>query len=106
MTASPPLLAGIGALARAGAIVIKKLLNRKPLKLKPEYITRAEFHQGMDSILDRVAAGYLVLADKIEASHNELLTGLNRLAQTVERRLNRFDTAVARLDERTSPPNH
>jgi hypothetical protein len=90
LLSSPEVLAGIGALAGAAAVGIKKLFSRRPPKAKPEYITRAEFHQGMDSLRDRIAAGYMAVTEKIDSSHRE-----------IERRLDQLDTAVARLDERT-----
>jgi hypothetical protein len=44
----------------------------------------------MDSLRDRIAAGYMAVTEKIDSSHRE-----------IERRLDQLDTAVARLDERT-----
>jgi hypothetical protein len=90
LLSSPELLAALGTLAGAAALAIKKLVTRKPPKPKPEYITRAEFHHGMDSLRDRIAAGYMAVTEKIDSNHRE-----------IERRLDQLDTAVARLDERT-----
>ncbi len=92
--------------ALAGAVVgllswlAKKLLFRGQ-KPKPEYITRAEFHQAIDATRDRIGASYLALADKIELQHNQVLTALERQGANFERRLDTLDSAVARLDERT-----
>jgi hypothetical protein len=88
------------ALITAAAAIAKKLLSRG--KPKPEYITRAEFHAGLDTTRDRIGASYLALADKIELQHNQVLTVLDRQGASFESRLDRLDTAVARLDERTA----
>lgn len=88
---SPEFLATIGAAIAAAAAIAKKLITRKSAKPKPEYISRAEFHHGMDAVRDRIAAGYMALADKIDFNHRE-----------IERRLDNLDTTVARLDERTT----
>ena len=86
--ATPEMWASIGGLAAAAAILFRKIrLRRNP---KPNYITRAEFHQGMDAVRDRIAAGYMAVSEKIDANHRE-----------IERRLDQLDTSVARLDERT-----
>jgi len=87
------------ALIAAAAALAKKFLPRS--KPKPEYITRAEFHSGLDSVRDRIGASYLALADKIAKQHNQVLTTLDRQGETFERRLDALDSAVARLDERT-----
>lgn len=87
--------AAIGAIAAAAAVLLKKILNRKP---KPEYINRAEFHQQLDAVRTRIAAGYLAVADKLDQQHDQVL---GRLAK-FETRLDQLDTAVARLDERTT----
>jgi hypothetical protein len=99
MTSSPSTAAIITALIAAAAAVIKKFVPRA--KPKPEYITRAEFHAGLDTIRDRIGASYLALADKIELQHNQVLTVLDRQGASFESRLDRLDTAVARLEERT-----
>ena len=94
--------AAIGALAAALAALARKMFtrNRKP---KPEYITRLEFHQGLDAVRDRISAGYLALGDKFDAKHEELLSSLHAQGAAFEQRLDHLDTAVARLDERIAP---
>ena len=89
----------IMALLSAAAAVAKKYIGRQ--KPKPDYITRAEFHQSMDATRDRIGASYLALADRIDQHHASLLTALDRQGANFEHRLDALDTAVARLDERT-----
>ena len=85
----------------AGAVALaKKFLPRKQ-PAKPEYITRAEFHAGIESTRDRIGASYLALADKLDANHRDLLATLDRQGANFERRLDTLDSAVARLEERT-----
>ena len=88
--ASPELLAAIAAATGTVGVIIKKLLSRKPRRPRPEYITRAEFHLGLDAVRDRIAAGYMAVTDKMDANHSE-----------IERRLDNLETSLARLDERT-----
>jgi hypothetical protein len=90
----------IMALLSAAAAVAKKYIGRQ--KPKPDYITRAEFHQSMDATRDRIGASYLALADKIELQHNQVLTKLDRQGANFERRLDQLESNLARLDERTT----
>ncbi len=94
MTTPPEKWTALGALAAAITITAKKFFAAKA-KPTPENITRAEFHQGLENT--RTA-----LADKIDANHRELLSALDLQRTTFEQRLDSLDTAVARLDERTS----
>jgi hypothetical protein len=87
------------ALVTGTAAVAKKYIGRQ--KPRPEYITRAEFHQELTATRDRIGASYLALADKLDASHKETLTAINSLAATSEARLDAHEAALARLDERT-----
>jgi len=87
------IIAGLVALA-------KKFLPRKSPP-KPEYITRAEFHAGIESTRDRIGAGYLALAARIDQHHSSLLAAIDRQGANFERRLDALDSAVARLDERS-----
>jgi hypothetical protein len=98
---SPEFLATIGAIAGTVAVLVKKFLGRKSPKPKAEYITRAEFHQGLDATRDRIGASYLALADKLDANHKEVLGGLERQGANFERRLDQLESNLARLDERT-----
>src|SRR5882672_6564740 len=86
----------IAAIAGAVTLALKKLLTRKPAP-KPEYITRTEFHQGLNSIHDRIATGHIVLANKMDAHHRELLSALDHQVT----RINELETGLARVDERT-----
>lgn len=82
--------AAITTAAIAGTVaIIKKLLPRKETP-KPEHITRAEFHQGMDALRDKIDARFLSLCEKIEA-----------LGTSVHDRLTQTEAGLARLDERT-----
>ena len=92
--------AAILTAAIAGVVAIaKKLLPAK--KPKPEYISRAEFHDGLEKTRDRIGASYLALADKIEANHKEVMSAVGGLAGMTEERLDRLETGLARVDERT-----
>jgi hypothetical protein len=88
--------AGLGLLTWSA----KRLFARKHTA-KPEYIDSAQLHTELDALAARLAAAYLALADKLDASHRELLAALDRQAATVERRLDQVETALARVDERT-----
>lgn len=90
------------AVITSAAAIAKKLITRK-LANKPEHITRAEFHAGIDSLRDRIAASHLALADKIELQHNHVLTVLDRQGANFEHRLDQLESNLARLDERTQP---
>src|ERR1041385_2588701 len=57
-----------------------------------DYITRSDFHQALDLIRDRM-----------DANHRELLSLISAQAAAIEKRLDALESAVARLDERTSP---
>jgi hypothetical protein len=87
------------ALVTGAAAVAKKYIRRQ--KPKAEYITRAEFQHEMSATRDRIGAGYLALADKLDANHKESLSALDRLAVMTEQRLDRLETGLARVDERT-----
>jgi len=81
------------AVAGAAAVFLKKRYNRirrQPTAPKPDLITRTEFHAGMDS-----------LTTKLDTNHKEVLTVLTNQGRIIEQRLDRLDTIVARLDERT-----
>ena len=77
------------------AVAVKKLLG--PKHPKPEYITRAEFHRELAAMRDRIGAGYLAVAEKIDQNHKELLTALDHQIT----RINELETGLARVDERT-----
>jgi hypothetical protein len=100
MSPSAPTAAIATALIAGLVALLKKFLPRKQAP-KPEYITRAEFHAGIESTRDRIGASYLALAEKIEQQHNQVLTTLDRQGANFEHRLDALDSAVARLDERT-----
>ncbi len=89
----------ITAAIAAAAAIAKKILPAK--KTKPEYISRAEFHDGMDKVRDRIGTSYLALAEKIDQQHNQVLTRLDAQGANFERRLDQLESNIARLDERT-----
>ncbi len=91
----------LGALAAAITITAKKIFAAKA-KPKPEFISRLEFHQQMDAVRDRIAAGYLALGDKLDLKSKELLTALQRQGTAFEQRLDTLESNLARLDERTA----
>ncbi len=96
----PELWAAIAAALGAIGVAAKKLLARKKTPA-PDHLTTTQFHQELSAVRDRIAAGYLAIADKIEVSHKELADHLDRHALNVERRLDKLESSVARLDERT-----
>ena len=92
--------AAIAAALTAIGVAVKKFISRKQ-KPKADYITRPEFHQELTATRDRIGAGYLALADKLEANQKELLAHLDRHATAFEHRLDQLEAGLARLDERT-----
>ncbi len=98
--AQPETWAAVIAALTAIGVAVKKLITRRQ-KPKPDYITRPEFHQELTATRDRIGAGYLALADKLEANHKELLARLDRHATAFEHRLDKLEAGLARLDERT-----
>ena len=93
--------AAAAALITGLVLVAKKLLPRP--KPKPEHITRAEFHGGLDKIHDRITAGYLALGDKLEQQHNHILGALERQSERFEQRIDYLEANLASVDERTRP---
>ena len=92
--------AATAAFITGGALVLKKLVTRKAPP-KPDYLTRAEFHQSMTAVRDRIGASYLAMADKLDANHKEIMGALDRQGAAFERRLDQLETNFARVDERT-----
>jgi len=86
----------IAGIAAAVTVLLKKLFTRKPAP-KPDYVTRTEFHQGLNAMYDRLATGYVVLGKKMDSHHHELLTALDHQVT----RINELETGLARVDERT-----
>src|SRR6266436_1655264 len=87
--------AAITAVAGAVALVLKKRLTRTRSgpPPKPDFITRTEFHAGLDT-----------LRDKLDTNHKELLSALLNQGSIIEKRLDVLDASIARLDERTKRP--
>ena len=73
----------LAAIVGFAAWLSKKLLFRQP-KPKPDYVTRAEFHERLDRLEDHVVASIQTLSEKTEL------------------RLDAHESALARLDERTT----
>ena len=73
----------LAAIVGFAAWLSKKLLFRQP-KPKPDYVTRAEFHERLDRLEDHVVASIETLSEKTEL------------------RLDAHESALARLDERTT----
>ena len=99
-SASAELWAAIAATIGLLTWSAKKLFARRQPP-KPEYITRAEFHQQLTVLRDRIGASYLAMADKLDANHKDLKAALERLTLASEQRLDQLETALARVDERT-----
>ncbi len=81
------------AAAALGALLAKKRFTRKPPCAplpKADLISRTEFHQGLDTI-----------RNKLDEVHKDLASAITAQSALVEKRLDVLDSAVARLDERT-----
>ena len=92
------------AIAGALAVTAKKYLRRKqpqPTAKKVPTITHSELQQGLATMRDRITAGYMAMAEKMEANHKELVTAIAQHGSAIEKRLDALESAVARLDERT-----
>jgi hypothetical protein len=94
MTPTTTTTAAIITAGIAGAVAIVKKLLPSKTRPKPDYITRAEFHDEQISTRDRISANYLALADKLDAIHRDLLAALERF----EHRLDQLESNFARLD--------
>jgi hypothetical protein len=86
----------------SAAALAKKFLPRP--QPKPEYLTRAELHAGLDKTRDRIAASFLALGDKMDQQHTQILTRLDRQGDRFEQRFDQLETNLARVDERTRTP--
>ena len=78
--------ATVGAL---GAVFAKKRFPR-PKSATQKSITVAEFHQSLET-----------LRDKLDTNQKEVLAAITEHSNTIEKRLDALESAVARLDERT-----
>jgi hypothetical protein len=85
----------IGAVGSA-LLLAKKLLSPKPAH-KPELVTRSDFYAEMLATRERINATHLVILDKLDANHRELLAAMERQAT----RVNALEAGLARVDERT-----
>ena len=98
---SPRAISGEGWAAIAGAVgsaflLLKKLVSPKPAS-KPEPVSRADFYAEMLATRERINATHLVILEKLDANHRELLAALDRQAT----RVNALESGLARVDERT-----
>ena len=104
MFAQIPFLRGVSAevcAALAGALgsgflLARKLLSAKP-SAKPDLVTRADFYAEMLATRERINATHLVILDKLDANHRDLLAALERQVS----RINALESGLARVDERT-----
>ena len=97
---SPRTISSEGWAAIAGAVgsaflLAKKLLRPKPAR--PELMSRADFYAELVALKDQMHAAHLVLLEKLDANHRELLATLERQAA----RIDTVEASLARLDERT-----
>ena len=97
---NPELWAGIATAAAAAFVFLRKIVRRKVADRQVP-VTRSEFDHGIESIRNRVGAGYLALAEKLDANHKELLSAITRQGETFERRIDQLESGLARVDERT-----
>jgi uncharacterized coiled-coil protein SlyX len=98
--------AAITAVVTGLALITKKLITRHRALPKPklEPVSRTEFRFECDVLRHRLGA----LSEKLDAVNSTLTSEIRTLARllreqsvSIERRLDRLDNAVARLDERT-----
>jgi hypothetical protein len=79
----------------AAILLMKKLLS--PKSGKPELMSRADFYAELAALKDHIHAGHLVMVEKLDANHRELLGALERQGS----RINALESGLARVDERT-----
>src|SRR5258705_213924 len=102
------LVAALTAIAGAVAAVLAKrrysrtrpIENRKS-KIENDLITRAEFHQSQDAMRDRQTATVMAIGEKMDQNQKELVATITHQGLLIEQRLDKLDTTVARLHERT-----
>ena len=85
-------VAGVFATA---LLLAKKLLS--PKAAKPDLLSRADFYAELVALKDQMHADHLVLLEKLDANHRELLAALERQAT----RVSALEAGLARVDERT-----
>ena len=98
------LVAALTALAgTVAAVLAKKRYNRTraPAAPKADLITRVEFHQSQDAMRDRLTACHMAIGEKMDQNQKELVSAIAHQGFAIEQRLDKLDTTVARLDERT-----
>ena len=76
-------------------LLAKKLLSSKAAK--PDLLSRADFYAELVALKDQMHADHLVLLEKLDANHRELLAALERQAT----RVSALEAGLARVDERT-----
>ena len=81
------------------AVLAKKLFARRPTET--EFVTKAEFHQEVSTLRDKIDARFLSLSEKMETIKSELLTAGETRANSLHHRLNQLEAGLARVDERT-----
>ena len=87
------------------AVLAKKRYSRTRQTPAPkaDLITRTEFHQSLDALRDRQTATVMAIGEKLDQNQKELVTAIAHQGVIIEQRLDKLDTAVARLEERTKP---
>jgi hypothetical protein len=101
---TPAWAAALTALAgTVAAVLAKKRYNRtrQPAAPKADLITRTEFHQTLDALRDRQTASVMAISEKMDQNQKELVAAITHQGVVIEQRLDKLDTAVARLEERT-----
>jgi hypothetical protein len=85
------------------AVLAKKRYNRTraPAAPKADLVNRTEFHQSLDAMRDRITASYLAVGEKMDQNQKELVSAITHQGVVIEQRLDKLDTSVARLEERT-----
>ena len=98
------LVAALTALAGTiAAVLAKKRYSRTrlPSAQKADLLTRTEFHQSLDALRDRQTASVMAIGEKMDQNQKELVSAIAHQGVIIEQRLDKLDTSVARLEERT-----
>src|SRR6266436_4932938 len=85
------------------AVLAKKLFASKP-RSGPEFVTRTEFHHGVNELREKIDRGFLATRDAIDQAKDHLVRSSERQTASIHTRLSDLEKLVARVDERTKPP--
>ena len=72
------------------------------MKREIVFMTKTEISTVCRTWEFRITAGYMAMAEKMDANHKELVTAIAQQGSAIEKRLDALESTVARLDERTT----